>query len=93
MSVNPGFGGQSFIAGSETKIARVRQLLDDVGNSAAVQVDGGVDCSNAARIVAAGAEILVAGGAVFGTSNPEAAARALRAAAEKGIEPDASQQK
>ena len=67
MSVNPGFGGQSFIDGSEAKIARVRRLLDDAGNPAAVEVDGGVDCSNAARVVAAGAEILVAGAAAFGT--------------------------
>ena len=84
MTVNPGFGGQSFIHGSEAKIARVRRLLDDVGNEAAVEVDGGVDCSNAARIVKAGAEILVAGAAVFGTLDPEAATRALRAAAEPG---------
>ena len=86
MSVNPGFGGQSFIDGSEAKIARVRRLLDDAGNPAAVEVDGGVDCSNAARVVAAGAEILVAGAAVFGTSDPGAATRALRAAAERGLE-------
>ena len=87
MSVNPGFGGQSFIDGSAAKITRVRHLLDDVGNPAAVEVDGGVDCSNAARVVAAGAEILIAGASVFGTSDPEAAARALRAAAEQGLEP------
>ena len=85
MTVNPGFGGQGFIPGSETKIARVRRLLDDVGNTGAVEVDGGVDCSNAARVVEAGAEILVAGAAVFGTPDPEAATRALRAAAERGV--------
>lgn len=92
MSVNPGFGGQGFIDGSEAKIARARRLLDDVGNPAAIEVDGGVDCSNAARVVAAGAEILVAGAAVFGTPDPEAAARALRAAAEQGFEPRTSRQ-
>ena len=86
MSVNPGFGGQGFINGSEAKITRVRRLLDDVGNPAAIEVDGGVDCSNAARIVAAGAEILVAGAAVFGTADPAAATRALRVAAERGLE-------
>ncbi|MCH7748787.1 MAG: ribulose-phosphate 3-epimerase [Acidobacteria bacterium] len=85
MTVNPGFGGQHFIPGSEAKIARVRRLLDDVGNTAAVEVDGGVDCSNAARVAEAGAEILVAGAAIFGTSDPEAATRALRAAAEEGV--------
>jgi ribulose-phosphate 3-epimerase len=63
-----------------------------VGNPAAIEVDGGVDCSHAARVVAAGAEILVAGSAVFGTPDPEAAARALRAAAEQGIESRASRQ-
>ena len=92
MSVDPGFGGQSFINGSEAKIARVRRLLDDVGNPAAVAVDGGVDCSNAARVVAAGANILIAGSAIFGTTDPEAAARALRAAAEQGLEPGVSLQ-
>ena len=92
MSVNPGFGGQGFIDGSEAKIARVRRLLDDVGNPAAVEVDGGVDCTNAARVVAAGAEILVAGAAVFGTSDPEAATRALRAAAERGVGVGVSQE-
>lgn len=86
MSVNPGFGGQGFIDGSEEKITRVRRLLDDAGNPAAVEVDGGVDCSNAARVVAAGAEILVAGAAIFGTPDPAAATRALRAAVERGLE-------
>ena len=81
MTVNPGFGGQRFIAGSETKIGRVRALLDAAGNAAPVEVDGGVDCGNAARIVAAGAEILVAGAAVFGTPDPGGAVRALREAA------------
>ena len=82
MSVNPGFGGQRFITGSEAKITRVRRVLDEAGNSAPVEVDGGVDRSNAARIVRAGAEILVAGAAIFGTSDPGAATRALRDAAD-----------
>ena len=81
MTVNPGFGGQKFIPGSDAKIARVRRLLDEAGNRAPVEVDGGVDCGNAARVVDAGAEILVAGAAVFGTPNVPAAVRALRAAA------------
>lgn len=71
MTVNPGFGGQTFIPGSDAKIARVRRLLDEAGNRAPVEVDGGVDGGNAARIADAGAEILVAGAAVFGT--PDAA--------------------
>jgi len=81
MTVNPGFAGQDFLPGSEAKIARVRRLLDDAGNPAPVEVDGGVDCSNAARVVEAGAEILVAGAAIFGASDPVAATRALCAAA------------
>lgn len=81
MSVNPGFGGQHYIKGSDAKITRVRRLLDAVGNSGPVEVDGGVDSGNAARLVAAGAEILVAGAAIFGAPDPEAATRALRQAA------------
>ena len=81
MSVDPGFGGQPFIRGSDAKIARVRRLLDEAGNRAPVEVDGGVDCRNAARVVEAGAEILVAGAAIFGAPDVAAAVRALRAAA------------
>ena len=80
MTVNPGFGGQQFIPGSESKISRVRRLLDEAGNDAPVEVDGGIDQTNIGRIVKAGAEILVAGGAVFGTPDPKAAVLALRAA-------------
>ena len=81
MTVDPGFGGQTFIPGSDAKIARVRRLLDEAGNRAPVEVDGGVDRGNAARIVDAGAEILVAGAAVFGAPDVPAAVRALRTAA------------
>ena len=78
MSVNPGFGGQTFIPRSESKIRAVRKLLDAAGNRAPIEVDGGVDTTNAARIVAAGAEILVAGQAIFGTGDPARATRELR---------------
>ena len=78
MSVNPGFGGQTFIPRSESKIRAVRKLLDAAGNQAPVEVDGGVDLTNAPRIVRAGAEILVAGQAIFGTGDPARAIRALR---------------
>ena len=81
MSVNPGFGGQTFIPRSESKIRAVRAMLDAAGNPAPIEVDGGVDASNAARLVAAGATILVAGNAIFGSADPAAATRALRAAA------------
>jgi ribulose-phosphate 3-epimerase len=82
MSVNPGFGGQSFIPRSEGKVTEVRALLDRVGNvAAAVEIDGGVDAGNAGRLVAAGVGILVAGAAIFAQPDPEAATRRLRAAA------------
>ncbi len=80
-SVNPGFGGQTFIPRSESKVQAVRALLDRQGNAAPIEVDGGVDLSNAARLVDAGAAILVAGTSIFGTGDPERAVRELRAAA------------
>lgn len=86
MSVNPGFGGQTFIPRSETKIRAVRALLDKAGNVAPVEVDGGIDHRNAARVVGAGAGILVAGSSVFGKGAPERAIRELRASlAPRGI--------
>ena len=81
MSVNPGFGGQTFIPRSPSKIQAVRALLDRQGNAAPIEVDGGVDGTNAARIIEAGASILVAGTSIFGTGDPERATRELRAAA------------
>jgi ribulose-phosphate 3-epimerase len=81
MSVNPGFGGQTFIPRSESKIQAVRALLNRQGNAAPIEVDGGLDSSNVARIVEAGATILVAGTSIFGTGDPEQATRDLRAAA------------
>ncbi len=70
MSVNPGFGGQAFIENSLRKVEATRRLLDELGNTQAdLSVDGGVDETNAARIVAAGANVLVAGTAVFGASD------------------------
>lgn len=81
MSVNPGFGGQQFIAGSVARIAAVRKLLDRAGNPAPVEVDGGIGPSNAASVAAAGAGILVAGSAIFGADDPSAATRELRQAA------------
>jgi ribulose-phosphate 3-epimerase len=78
MSVNPGFGGQVFIPGSIKKIRSVRALLDAAGNSAPIEVDGGVDLSTVAAVVEAGAEWLVAGNAVFGGGNAEQSARAIK---------------
>jgi ribulose-phosphate 3-epimerase len=81
MSVNPGFGGQTFIPRSESKVRDVRALLDRAGNHAEVEIDGGVDIHNIARVVSAGARIIVAGAAVFNTPDPEGAVRNLKAAA------------
>jgi len=84
MSVNPGFGGQSYIPESGPKIVRVRALLDAAGSRADIEVDGGVDHGNAGALVAAGATILVAGVAIFGAPDPAAATRDLRKAATGG---------
>jgi ribulose-phosphate 3-epimerase len=81
MSVNPGFGGQSFIPRSVEKVRRVRALLNAAGASARIEIDGGIDAANVADVVAAGADILVVGNAIFSAPDPEAATRALRAAA------------
>jgi ribulose-phosphate 3-epimerase len=81
MSVNPGFGGQAFIRHSLDKLRRVRAVLDAAGSAAAIEIDGGIDLGNIAEVVAAGATIIVAGNAIFGSGDAEAAARALRAAA------------
>ena len=83
MSVNPGFAGQAFIPHSLDKLRRVRSVLDEAGSSALIEIDGGVDQSNVADAVAAGANILVAGQAIFGSNDAEAATRALRASANQ----------
>ena len=81
MSVNPGFGGQSFIPASTGKVRRARTILEEAGSSALIEVDGGVDAGNAAELVQAGADVLVAGSAVYGhPEGPAAGVRALRAA-------------
>ncbi len=78
MSVNPGFGGQQFIESSLKKIAQARKLLTLTGSRALLEVDGGVKVTNAARIVRAGADILVAGSAVFESEDYAATIKALR---------------
>lgn len=65
MSVNPGFGGQSYIPGSTAKIARLRAMLDETGSQAELEVDGGVNPDTVAEVVGAGATVLVVGSAVF----------------------------
>ena len=81
MSVNPGFGGQTFIPHSLAKIAEARDMIAAARGAAAIEVDGGVDRENAAAIVQAGASILVAGASVFGTPDAAEATRGLRRAA------------
>ena len=74
MTVNPGFGGQEFIPGTLKKIRQVRQMLDELGSAAELQVDGGIDQRTAPLVVEAGATVLVAGQAIFGTKGSVAAA-------------------
>jgi len=82
MSVNPGFGGQKFIPKSLQKVAAIRAILDRAGNTRApIEIDGGVDLSNIARVVDAGVEIVVAGSAIFNAADPTAATKALKDAA------------
>jgi ribulose-phosphate 3-epimerase len=78
MSVNPGFGGQSFIRSQLGKIAALRALIDASGREVALQVDGGVTAETAPACIAAGADVLVAGTAVFGSPDYAAAIRRLR---------------
>lgn len=85
MTVNPGFGGQTFIPRSESKVRAVRDLLRREGSTAPIEVDGGIDVRTAPGIVAAGADILVAGNAIFGSPDPERAIRDLRAAAAAAV--------
>jgi len=80
MSVNPGFGGQSYLPAATGKIRRVRELLDRHGSKAALEVDGGITKGTIRAAYDAGADTFVAGTAVFGESDPAAAVRALKAA-------------
>ena len=81
MSVNPGFAGQSFLPASLDKVRRLRAQIQARGLAASIEVDGGVDVTNVRTLCEAGAEVLVAGQAVFGQGDPEAASRRLIEAA------------
>lgn len=72
MSVEPGFGGQSFIAGSTDKVRRLRRMIDEAGTATMIEIDGGVSAANARELYEAGCDALVAGSAVFGAADPEA---------------------
>jgi ribulose-phosphate 3-epimerase len=79
MSVNPGFGGQSFIEGTLKKIERVRKLIDASGRDIRLEVDGGIKTDNIRRVADAGADTFVAGSAIFGKPNYKAVIDAMRA--------------
>jgi ribulose-phosphate 3-epimerase len=84
MSVNPGFGGQSYIPTSTAKVARLRRMLDAIDSQAELEIDGVVNPTTIAEIVEAGATMLVAGSAVFNPASPIAEnIRQLRQAAER----------
>lgn len=80
MSVNPGFGGQQFIPSCLNKVRTTRQMLDRIGSRALLEVDGGVKADNAAKVLEAGADILVAGSAIFSSRDYAATIAALRMA-------------
>ena len=79
MSVNPGFGGQSFIPYTLTKIKQLRKMIDDQSLNVKIEIDGGVTVANAKSIIDAGAHVLVAGNTVFKSADPKATIASLKA--------------
>lgn len=79
MSVNPGFGAQSFIPGTYRKVRQLKQLIQETQSKALIEIDGGVNMSNAARLKEAGADVLVAGNFVFTAEDPAEVIRSLKA--------------
>src|SRR5215475_5730758 len=80
MSVNPGFGGQEFIPESLDKVRRLRKMIDERDLSTRIEIDGGINVDNIAEVTGAGAEIIVAGSAIFGARDPAIALREMREA-------------
>ena len=78
MSVNPGFGGQEFIPHTMEKIKQLRKMIDERGTKTLIEIDGGVTVENAASIVAAGADVLIAGNTVFKSADPKATIQKLK---------------
>jgi len=78
MSVNPGFGGQSFIENTYKKVIQLRDLIDKSGSKALIEIDGGVNNQNCPKLVAAGADVLVAGSFVFKSENPSETIKVLK---------------
>lgn len=79
MSVNPGFGGQRFIENTINKVKRLRQMIDESGSRALIEIDGGVQKETAPRLVAAGADVLVSGSYIFKAADPESVIKELKA--------------
>ena len=84
MTVNPGFGGQKFWEPGVDKVRRARALLDRIGSTAMLEVDGGVARETIGRLAAAGADTFVAGNGIYGAKDPKAEVAALRQAAQNG---------
>ena len=78
MSVNPGFGGQSFIENTYKKVEQLKKMIDTAGSATKIEIDGGVTDKNARQLVDVGADVLVAGSYVFGAQEPEGKIKALR---------------
>ncbi len=78
MTVNPGFGGQEFIMECYNKIGELRKMIDNGGYDVMIEVDGGIDTGNAADLINAGVDVLVAGSSIFGTDDPEDTIRLLK---------------
>ena len=85
MTVNPGFGGQAFIASQLPKIAALRQLIDASGRDIILQIDGGITAKTAPRVLAAGATCLIAGTAIYGEPDYQAAIKAIRHSAPECV--------
>ncbi|MBC7695473.1 MAG: ribulose-phosphate 3-epimerase [Burkholderiales bacterium] len=78
MSVNPGFGGQKFIENTYAKVAALKKLIIEKNSKALIEIDGGVDMNNYKKLLAAGADVLVAGNTVFGSADPAKAIKQLK---------------
>jgi ribulose-phosphate 3-epimerase len=78
MTVNPGFGGQLFIKESYNKITELRKMIDTGGYDVLIEVDGGIDAVNAAKLIESGVNVLVAGSSVFSSADPEGTIRKLK---------------
>ncbi len=86
MSVNPGFGGQKFIQNTYRKIEQLKNIILKRNSKAKIEIDGGVDLENAAKLIKAGADVLVAGNTVFSSSNPSETISLLKSLEKTGVQ-------